>query len=273
MMLLPYAVAASMAMVQPGARPAPRPATAASAAIPVHEVVPASFTATPGTAVTLTLRDQDREVAAWPEVRWMLVRVAASQRNYDDAPQDARASASVTIDTPGTGIIGVDFEPRQHQTTLTDLRAFIAERGRVADPAAIQGEGAIAIQRVQSTKTIITCGRPEQAAGASESISKSGQQVEFRPFMDPTTTPIGGDIAVRTYINGAGLGGARVLATHIPSGKVQEFTCDSSGIGHFTLDQAGRWRVELHDLRRKDDRSPWTLYSATLTFDAPGVKP
>ena len=272
MMLLPYAFAAAVATAQPAGRPAPQPASKAPA-IPALEVVPASFTMAPGAPVTLTLRDQDREVPAWPEVRWMLVRVAATQRNHDDAPRDARSAASITIDTPGTGIIGVDFEPRQQQTTLADLRAFITQRGRVADQAALQGEGAIAIQRIESTKTIITCGQREQAAGSSESVSKSGQQVEFRPFMDPTTTPIGGDIAVRTYINGAGLGGARAFATHIESGKAQEFTCDSSGIGHFTLEQAGRWRVELHELRRKDDRSPWTLYSATLTFDAPGVKP
>lgn len=263
-MLLTFALAASVAAGQPASK---------ASAIPVLEVVPAAFAANPGVPLTLTLRDQDREVQAWPEVRWMLVRVASTQHNHDDAPQDARGARSVTIHTPGTGIIGVDFEPRQHQTTLADLRTFIAQRGRAADPDALQGEGAFAIQLVESTKTIVTCGGPEHAAGSSEAVSKSGQQVEFRPLMDPVTTPVGGDIAVRTYINGAGLGGARAFATHIQSGKVQEFTCDSSGIGHFTLDQAGRWRVELHDLRRKDDRSPWTLYSCTLNFDAPGVKP
>jgi hypothetical protein len=264
MMLLPYAYAAL------AAGPALQPASKTTA-LSIPEVVPASFAAEPGQPLALTLRGQNGAALPWPEVRWMLLRVASTQRNLDDAPQDQRGQVSISLATAGTGIVGVDFEPRRHETTFEDLRAFVLERGRAADQALLQGAGPLTVDLVQSTKTVVTCGRADQADGQSESVSKSGQQVEIRPLMDPAATPIGGDIAVRTYITGAGAGGARVLATHVASGRFQDFTCDASGIGHFTLDQAGIWRIELSELRRAGNNP--TLYSCTLTFEAREARP
>ncbi|MEX2219011.1 MAG: DUF4198 domain-containing protein [Phycisphaerales bacterium] len=227
---------------------------------------PASFTVQPGQPVALTLRTQGPEPEPWPPASWMFIRVASTQRNFDDPPRNARDEATATLDTPGVGLVGLDFAPGEVTASRPDLRAFIAERGRAPEDAPIAGDGQVALRRVQSVKAILRAGAPGQEVGASEATGKSGQQVEIRPLMDPLATPVGGDIAVRCYAASGSAPGARLIATHEPTGQRQESTADASGIARFTLTAPGPWRIEFHELIAGD---PPTLYSATLTFEAP----
>jgi hypothetical protein len=202
-------------------------------------------------------------------VEWMYVRVAGMQRNMDSPELDAQGRLFVSSGAGGVGLVGVDLHRREEETDLRALRGFVAQRGRVAGELP-PGDGPLRLDRVESFKAVLRIGAPEAAAGASAATSKTGQRVEIRLLMDPSVSSPGSDVAVRAYVNGSGASGARVIATHASSGVVREVRCDGSGIGHFGLHAGGAWRVEMHELRREEER--WVLYSGAVTFEVPVVE-
>jgi hypothetical protein len=239
--------------------------------LPVHFLQPAAYRAPAGREIELRLLGQAVAPQPWKDTDtdWLFVRVAASQRNMDDPSLSPDGRALVPLDQPGIAVIGADLAPRTDTLALADLNAFIAANGRLNGP--IPELGPVRIRRVESAKTILRVGTPGQEAGATEATGKTGQKVELRPLMDPAATPPDSDIAVRAYILGAGAGGARLLATHIPTGRAQDITCDGSGYGNIHIDAPGEWRIEMHELSAGDEHGLLILYSATLTFETPAA--
>jgi hypothetical protein len=239
--------------------------------IEVHFLEPAAHAAAVGTPVALAVSDGGERPLPWAQipVGWMFVRVAATQRNMDAAPVRHDGSVGLALPLAGVGVIGLDERSQVGTLDLAQLNAFLAERGRLNSP--LPEAGPVRLRRVQSMKSVVRAGAPGSEAGASEAVSKTGQQVEIRPLMDPGTTPAGADLAFRAYIQGSGAPGARLIATHAASGAVQDVLCDHSGIGRITITAPGRWRMEMHELRPGDEQAQCILFTATLTFDSPGA--
>ena len=241
--------------------------------LPSRTLQPAAYTAPAGNPVELRLLGQAGAPAPWKDtnIDWLFVRVAATQRNMDAVPLAPNGRALIPLDHPGIAVIGVDLAPRTDTLPLSDLNTFIADRARLNGP--LPERGAVRIRRVESAKTILRSGAPGQEAGSTEATGKTGQKVELRPLMDPATTPAGSDIAIRAYILGAGAGGARLIATHTPTGQTQDIACDGGGYGNLRITAPGEWRVEMHEVRAGDEHGLVILYSATLTFSTPEGKP
>jgi hypothetical protein len=243
---------------------------------------------------------------SWSEhpVSWFFIRTGATQENFDDAPTppappippapppvppaappaEAQAlAATVQIPIRGVALIGADFQERVILLPAAALLALAKEEGLAAaaetlrDLGDIQAPTQVRVRLVNSA-AVLTRARGEAGVvgeqAMSPAIRKSGQAVEIRPLIDPVDSLVGGDIFIRVYLRGAAMGGGRVRATALASGVAQQVATDRSGIGHFTLSEAGGWRLSLRHLARSDaddSGSDWTLYSGTLSFhsDAP----
>lgn len=223
--------------------------------------------------MALGLRDAatDKEVN-WrdADVGWSMLRTNGTQENSDAAPRAPGAGIG-TIQTKlrGAAVAGVDFKPREVRLDAASLRKFAAERANAELPESVKTGPLVRV--VQSCKTIVRFGDCPPAQDGNVS-GKTGQQVEIRPIVDPSGVGIGSDVPLVAYVQGDRQGNARVIATHLATGETQECITNSSGIATFRLDRAGPWRVEFHHLVKVPNPAPdtpeWTLWSASLTFEA-----
>jgi hypothetical protein len=220
------------------------------------------------------------EPLPWPgeeESAWVFERDDHVQRNADVRAADGPGGRTVLVSParPGGMALGLDLRPRDVEVAGGDLATFAAARisPREISPrvSARLARPVLAVRRFESTKLVLRSEAPGSARSPSPTIlSKTGQQAEIRFLMDPTATPIGGDIGVRVYAMGRGWEGARVIATNLGTGASQAFSADAHGIGSFTLDAPGTWLVEFHAIvepRGADE--PLSLYSASAVFHAP----
>lgn len=110
-------------------------------------------------------------------------------------------------------------------------------------------------------------GRPAPCGTAT---NKAGLRSEIRVFMDPTATPLGGDIALKLYDEGGEgsedaddgevFAGDFTLTT--PSGDVRKMHTGPDGLSKFTLDQAGVWAVRFSSVHEN------VVRAGTLWFEA-----
>lgn len=224
------------------------------------------------------------EAVSWEArpAKWFFVRTGGTQDNFDEAPRGAAGGgdageahvARVVVPLAGIAVIGADLREEVVSVDAAELAAFCEAHTTVAEGAQGALKAAVGVQRVQrieSATTLVRIGERGREQARSAAVGKTAQAVEIRPLMDPLTMRVGGDIAVRVYVGGGGHRGARVFASSLGSGRVQEFTADRSGIGHFAMHEGGAWRIETHHLARgnvDDGEAPWVLYTATLTFRA-----
>ncbi len=244
----------------------------AATAQDLPRLAPSTYSAKAGDVVTLKLADARPGAAdvAWDDDRvlWSMHRIAGTQENSDRAPRadENAAAGTLRLATSGAAVVGVDFKPR---TVTLDGAAFaklVAGRTDIKAPP----EGA-PVRVHQSVKTIIRVGESEP--GQSPNVtSKTGQQVELRPVFDPTGVGIGSDVPVVVYAGDGKVPGAKLVATHVPTGEREEFTANASAIGHFKLSRPGEWRLEMRHLAEvknpKSGEPAWVLSTATLTFEA-----
>lgn len=236
---------------------------------------PAAFDAAPGLATPLNVEYLDgvnTVEAPWPAtIGWFFVRSPGFQENrsQDDAPRAAAGerSVSITPEHPGITIVGLDLPPRTVEWPADQLPPVPG----VARPATdVPASGAVRVHLVESAKTIFHVGRD-----ASESVatSKTGQAVEIRPLMDPTTTPVGADILLRVYIGGDAVKNASITATNTGAAQTQEIVLSPTGAGFFRVSAPGLWRLGFTQARPLEGNpdAKWTIYSATLTFETPGA--
>lgn len=116
-------------------------------------------------------------------------------------------------------------------------------------------------------------GRPAPSGTAT---SQCGLRSEIRVFMDPTATPLGGDIALKLYDEGGtssedadgGEAFTGDFSLTTPSGEVRIMHTGPHGLSKFTLDQAGVWAVRFSSMHGSVIRSA-TLWFEAKTFGEP----
>jgi hypothetical protein len=249
---------------------------AAAEPLAVRCLAPESYQVQPGADLRVQLvqvGDGQALAAPWAEhpVRWMFVRTGGTQDNFDEVPRGGPAdgdAALVRVPLAGVAVIGVDLRERALDVPRAQLEDFVAKHASRDGAAAGGAEELVRVRRVESAAALVRAGEVGQEQARSAATGKTGLAAEIRLLMDPVTTAVGGDIAVRIYTRGAGLGNGRVFATALESGRVQEFRVDERGIGFFTLAEKGQWRIEMHHLAAPEgeDEAQWVLYSGTVVF-------
>lgn len=233
----------------------------------VRVLQPGAYVTDPGEKVELSVHEAaSGERLAWPgaRVRWMFYRRENAVTNWSGADVED-GEASIIAPEAGCAQIGVDLEPAVEEIGTTALAEFLSakgngEIGRIDAPS-------VPVRRVESMTTLIRVrdGRTEDVRSPL-AVRKSGQRVEIRLLDDATAAMVGSDVFVRVYVGDTSGRHLRVYATP-EGGAAREFLTDDKGIGHFRLDRAGRWRVEVHLL--EDAEGEATLWSGTLTFEVP----
>lgn len=241
---------------------------------------PDAFRVEPGATVALGLvegRSHPSPPApvAWPDhIAWLLVRSGGAQDNRDavqPAGDGADSRVSITLTAPGCAMIGVDFAPEIITVSGEQLAAWLSSRTAVAAPADLRLGSELRVRHVRSAKALIrVAAPPELPVDASTAVSKSGQAVEIRPFIDPTLGP--GDVPCRTYVGGDA-SRARVHAVHASTGEFRGAT--GGGTLLLPLHAPGPWRIEFNHAAPAagDPDADWVIYSATLVFESPGPTP
>jgi hypothetical protein len=263
----------SRAAAQPAADPLALHVLEAPARVEAAEAVEVQLVRVDGVA---------RTEVAWADrpARWFFVRTGGTQENHDSAPVaaagDGPARAQVQIPIRGVAMVGADLEERIVSVPASALVALARDKAGITGPLTpleALGDAVVRVRMVESAATLSRAGAPGQEQAMSPAIRKSAQAVEIRPLLDPLSSAIGGDIFVRVYIRGGGLGGGRIAATALRSGAVQRVVLDGHGIGHFAFDEHGPWRLTVRHLTPStppstpdDGESDWTLYSGSLTF-------
>ncbi len=210
------------------------------------------------------------EPAPWPgDIKWLLIRSGGEQDNRDRVEPVADASHIVlTMPHPGCAMVGVDFKPVMVTMSGEQLAALITSRTAGAAPDALRESEQVRIRHIRSAKTLIRVSGEAGTPDRGTAVSKSGQQVEIRPFADPTLAPAAGDLPARMYIRGDAAGTARLIATHVPSNDRRDVT----GSGTLIIPSLvpGAWRVEFHYAApvTGDSEADWELHTATVTFEA-----
>lgn len=199
---------------------------------------------------------------AWPESpAWFFVRLAGTQHNRSAEDETPRGTPpALAPDSPGVAMVGVDLSESEELWSAAELLPFADS----PPPSA-------RVRVLRSLTALVRVLREDGAAVQDHTAtSKSGQQAEIRPLMDPTTIPPGGDLPVRVYTLGAGAGGARLVASHLESGERLEFAADSKGIASFTITQPGVWAIESICVEPpREPAGDWTAAIATLSFEVP----
>ena len=205
--------------------------------------------------------------AAWTAhpVSWVFTRGDGAQSNQHRVQAEAADASALAMPGAGGGhVAGADFAGRTEVIETGKWAEFLNRRTATEGK---RGAGQVRVRRLESVKVILLCG----GGGDGSPVSKTGQAVEIRALMDPTLTPVGSDVALRVYSDGAKIAKARLTARH-ESGQVQYLRADGDGIANLRITAAGKWRVEMHHATALagDPAADWELRTATLTFTAPG---
>ena len=214
----------------------------------------------------------------WPtdQINWLFIRATNSQENREDVgPRDAGSDfIEITVNKPGVALVGLDAKPDLQSWSAAELDPFL-KRNLTTEAyqeftARAKEKSVWKIRRVQYAKTLVRIADADAQSPAPSSVamSKTGQIAELRAMIDPTLALVGGDLPLRTYVDCDALGGVKVLAACVATGKTQEALCDKAGFANIRIDSTGEWRVEFHAWRPPPDEScDGALYSATLTFE------
>lgn len=211
----------------------------------------------------------------WPggRVQHFFARTGSTQENRDDlapAPAD-ETETSWPAREPGILVLGLDLEPALERIDAADFAAFIDRAVGSTPPEgrrALAGVQTVSFVRVESAKALVRVGGDRQPSPVA--TSKTGQTVEIRPLMDPTTLLPGSDLAVRLYAKIPGAAGGTLLATNTTTGEQVRATADGFAIANVPIAAAGRWRLEFHAAALNADAArdaEWVVHTATLTFD------
>ncbi|RMF73365.1 MAG: DUF4198 domain-containing protein [Planctomycetota bacterium] len=261
-----------------------RAAVAAAVAIPALSAVASARAGDPladqlqvqtGGSVTVHLRDPLAEPGGsmWTadQIEWLFIRGDGVQRNVPPAAfhQPDATSLSIRLKRPGVTMIGVDRRPQVRQWPARRVREALAG---LVDEAALPAADAAPqrVRLVESSKIIVTVAGESPRPGEQSAVaqSKSGQRVEIRLLADPARTPVGSDLPVRVYVDGAKRSGASVVAEHVASGATSAAFTTRDGFANFTMTERGRWRITAlaADVSRFDDVD-WVVFAAQIEFE------
>jgi len=220
------------------------------------------------------------------------LRLAGTQENRDSlvamafapdlvgepAAQAAKGQPVATVSVPltihGVAMIGCDFSPRVELLGADELRAFL--KSVLTAPAfeeaskLIPKDGDVRVRRVETVKTLVnvTTDDPKAIGDRQTAISKTGQMNEIRFTMNPTSTPLGSDVALRVFAKIDKAANAKVIVSCDEANVRREVETSATATGVFTLTHAGAWRAEFHVVKpaKDDPDADLTIYSATATF-------
>ncbi len=259
----------------------------------VRYLVAGRFEAAAGQELTVSFARRgatsvdELERAPWPAgFAHALVRAGGGQRNLAAFAPDRPGEdfVQLALEAPDVTLIASDPTPTVEALSATDLALFIAAHIPTerlpADWRARLSSGSMRVRRLESQKVLVrVVGAEGWMPNSSTAQSKTGQPVELRPLADPTSASLHSDLPLRAYLPAGSKRGARVIATHVATGRRQSFLTDREGTGFFTVTAAGVWTVEVHHARplegeeRERFEADWELSSATLTFEAPHWDP
>lgn len=221
--------------------------------------------------------------APWPtDLEWVFVRVAGTQENLPELQPDRPGDASVRVPLVRAGVtlVATDLVPRLETWTSEALPRHLAElelQGHLlADWRASAESDEVRLRRLESHKLLVrSVGPAGWMPNSATAQSKTGQRAELRPLADPTSMQRGSDLPLRVYFPHGPKENVRVLARHRETGRTQAFLTDREGTGFLSLEVAGLWTVEAHQLRvlPTDGDAELELVSATLTFELPPWDP
>ncbi|CAG0951932.1 hypothetical protein PHYC_00245 [Phycisphaerales bacterium] len=232
---------------------------------------PSTYSTTQGGEVRVAASAPAGPQTDWPaDIEWFFVRLAGTQENRGpgDGPAPARGQPHrLSLGLPGAAMIGLDLKAATQIWPPAALSTFAARAG-TEDPCA---KSDARVQLLRSATTLVRVSDADgKPAADSTPTSKSGQQVEIRPLMDPTSMLPGGDLPVRLYMKGTAAGGGVISATHLESNTTQQATADSGGIALLHIERPGEYRLELRVLRPlAESDAAWQAGIATLTFEVP----
>ncbi len=217
-------------------------------------------------------RDRDGNTTPFPWVvpHRLYHKSAFTQRNLHDPAADAPDAGEgagglrFTPDHPGEWMIGADLPEHIEPLPTAELRAFLAEHVPAASGIELP-RATVRVRRVESMTTSFLA--PGEAVNVS--IWKNGQRVEIRPLLDPLTAEAPSTILARVYVDGTDRPGARLRATHVPTGRSSFAMSDAKGIAQVVIDAPGAWRLEFHHAVVPPEGATThdvTLYTSTLTF-------
>lgn len=272
-LLLPALLAAT-------APPAAPPSTLTPLAL-----APDRFTHRVGDTLTLRLATPNGAAdapAPWSAapVSWFFVRVAGTQENRSAVQPIADAQGdlvTIPLGHPGVTMIGIDFAPTVRTLTRDQLRAILdagvtpSERDRILK--ALPEDKPVRVRSIRSAKALVQVrGDDPNFVDAQTTGSKAGLVNEVRVLLDPLTSLIGGDITLRLHADYDKAASTLAHVANLDTGKLQQFTSDSSGIGLFHLTDPGRWRIDFMTTRLPAADPPpdadLILLSGTLVFES-----
>ncbi len=209
------------------------------------------------------------------------------------APVVGPRAAMLPLVHAGLTMIGMDVRARVMNLPVEDVGTYLAaasDRDRILVLHSLPPGVAVECRLIESAAALVrVTGDEPSGPDAQTATSKAGQAAEIRFLSDPTATPVGGEVSLKTLVGGAARGEVKVTATFVPPvpdpAKPQvtevvpppplEFLTDANGVGRFRLSLAGTWRLEMHAAKRLigDADARVELHAATVTFNATGIGP
>ena len=215
-----------------------------------------------------------RSPGLWPTsaAGWIFLRESGTQSNFEAGTpraEDARAW-TLTLAGDGAALVGWDLPPRVEETSVGALRAFLGERGGAQALPLLGPDGRRANELVRLTRLeSLALHVPGRSADGTV-LSKSGQRMELRALLDPSTSAAGSDLVFKLYLPPGGDQGVFCRAQQLATGTTMELTRLADGVVRARLETAGPWRLEAHRLRRLEGELE--LASTTLVFELPAAK-
>lgn len=219
-------------------------------------------------ALTLEVRGGVLEAATsggwapgdWGRSEHFFVRSGGGQLNLTPQVRAGRAAVPTPPQASDLHVCGLDLEPCEQLVPAARWSALLAEHGLDAPVNA-----PARVRRIESAKAFW---RPAPGPPSAVALAKTGQAVELRPIVDPTTLAAFGDLPLRGYAPGGAAGG-RLRAVHLETGDVRTGVLDADGLGRLSLGLAGRWTITLTVVHALEG-GVWTLATASLTFVTEG---
>lgn len=213
------------------------------------------------------------ELQPWPahEIGWMFAREEGSQHNFESLAPLAEDATRLRLEREGGSalLVGWDLPPRIERMHPIELRAFLAARTK-----ALPGEldalanATVLVRRLESLALLARPGGTALAGPSGIATSKSGQRMELRAMVDPSSAAAGSDFAFKLYLPPGGAANVLCRAVHLESRKELALELLGDGSLRAKLEQAGPWMIEAIRLRalEGDAEAALELASCTLVF-------
>ena len=209
-------------------------------------------------------------------------RSSPDRSTWTDGEKESRWR--VTLNEPGTHVLGASLEPRTIRMSGTDFNGYLRTEG-LPDILTARGTarqlGDSAHERyAKHVKALVRVRRSGSASSLpSDTAYRTtfGYPAELVPLEDPYSLPAGGILRLRALVDGrptprlvVQAGGRTISGSRIAQ---REARTDSAGIAKFRMTTRGTWYVKFISMRpvpvSAGDSVNYESKWATLTFARP----